>query len=52
MNVCQPRLDQSELPRPIPQNYIESDHGCRSSVYFDKVGDNVTLTYYNVTLAS
>ena len=35
---------QSELPRPIPRNSVESDHGCTSRIYFDNVGDNVTLT--------
>ena len=43
---------QSELPPPLPQNSVESDHGCTSRIYFDKVGDNVTLTLYNVTLTS
>ena len=42
--------DQSELPRPIPQNSVESAHGCTSRIYFDNVGDNVTLTLYSVTL--
>ena len=41
---------QSELPRPIPRNSVELDHGCTSSLYFDDAGDNVTLTLYNVTL--
>ena len=35
---------QSELPRPIPRNSMESDHGCTSSTYFDNAGDNVTMT--------
>ena len=43
-------LYYSELPLPIPQNSVESDHGCTSRVYFDNAGDNVTLTLYNVTL--
>ena len=43
---------QSVLPRPIPQNSMESDHGCTSSIYFDNAGDNVPLTLYNVTLTS
>ena len=43
---------QSELPRPIPQNSVESDHGCTSRIYFDKAGDNVTLTLYKVLLTS
>ena len=43
---------QSELPRPIPRNSVESDHGCTSRIYFDKAGDNVTLTLYNVTITS
>ena len=41
---------QSELPLPIPRNSMESDHGCTSRIYFDNVGDNVTLSLYNVTL--
>ena len=32
--------DQSELPRPIPWNSMESDLGCTSRIYVD----NVTLT--------
>ena len=40
----------SELPRPMPQNSVESDHGCTSRIHFDKEGDNLTLTLYNVTL--
>ena len=43
---------QSELPRPILQNSVESDHGCTSRIYFDNAGDNMTLTLYNVTLTS
>ena len=43
---------QSELPRPIPRNSVESDHGCTSSIYFDNAGDNVTLTLHNITLTS
>ena len=43
---------QSELPRPIPRNSVESDHGCTSRIYFDNGGDNATLTLYYVTLAS
>ena len=43
---------QSELPRPIPRNSVESDHGYPSRIYFDIVDDNVTLTLYNVTLTS
>ena len=39
---------QSELPRSIPWNSVESDLGCTSSNYFD----NVTLTIHNVTLTS
>ena len=34
----------SELPRPIPRNSMESDHGCTSRIFFDNAGDNVTLT--------
>ena len=45
-------VGQSELPRPIPRNSVESDHGCTSRIYFDNAGDNVTLTLYNVTLTS
>ena len=41
---------QSELPRPIPRNSEESDHGCVSRIYFENAGDNVTLTLYKVTL--
>ena len=43
---------QSELPRPIPQNSVESDHGCISRIYFDNAADNVMLTLYNMTLTS
>ena len=43
---------QSQLPRPIPRNSVESDHGCTSRIYFDNVGDKVTLTLYNLTLTS
>ena len=39
---------QSELPRPILPNSVESDHGCTSRIYFDNVGENVTLTLYNI----
>ena len=39
---------QSELPRPIPWNSVESDLGCTSRIYFD----NVALTLHNVTLTS
>ena len=46
------RIRQSELPRSIPQNSVESDHGCTSRIYFDNAGDDVTLTIYNVTLKS
>ena len=35
---------QSELPRPIPRNFVESDHGCTSRIYFNNAGDNVALT--------
>ena len=31
-------------------NFVESDHGCTSRIDFDNVGDNMTLTLYNVTL--
>ena len=43
---------QLELPRPIPQNSVESDLGCTLRIYFDNMGDNVTLTLHNVTLTS
>ena len=43
---------QSELPRPIPWNSVESDHGCTSRIYFYNTGDNVTLMLYSVTLVS
>ena len=39
--------NQSELPRPIPRNSVESDQGCTSRIYFDNAGDNMTLTSYN-----
>ena len=42
---------QSELPRPIPRNSVESD-GCTSWIYFDNAGENLTLTLYHVTLTS
>ena len=48
----QSTLSQSELPRPIPRNSVESDHGCTSGIYFDNAGDYVTLVLYNVTLTS
>ena len=40
------------MPRPIPRNSVESDHGCTSRVYFGNAGDIVMLTLYNVTLTS
>ena len=43
---------QSKLPRSIPRNSVESDHGCTSRIYLNNAGDNVTLTLYNVTLTS
>ena len=43
---------QSVVPRPIQPNSEESDHGCTSRIYFDKAGDNMTLTLYNVALTS
>ena len=46
------RIRQSELPRPIPRNSVESDYGCASRIYFDNAGDDVTPTLYNVTLTS
>ena len=27
-------INQSELPRPIPRNSVESDHECTSRIYF------------------
>ena len=33
-------------------NSVESDHGCTSRIYFNKAGDYMTLTLYNVTLTS
>ena len=36
-------LELLELPRPITQNSVESDHGCTSMIHFDNAGDNVTL---------
>ena len=43
------RVYQSELSRP---NSVESDHGCTMRIYFDNTGENVMLTWYNVTLTS
>ena len=43
---------QSELPRSIPRNSLESDHECTSSIYFDNAVDNVTLMLYDVALTS
>ena len=43
---------QSELPRPIPRNSVDSDYGCTSRIYFDNAGDNMTLASYNRTLTS
>ena len=34
------------------RNFVESDHGCTSSIFYDNAGDNVALTLYNVTLMS
>ena len=48
-SYCTP---QSELPRLIPRNYVESDHECTSMIYFEKAGDNVTLTLYYMTLTT
>ena len=50
--TCEIIAQQSELPRPIPQNSVESDHGCTEWIYFDNGGDHVTLMLYNVTLTS
>ena len=49
---CLLHSPQSELSWPIPQNSVESDHGCTSMIYFDNAGDNLSLTLYNVTLTS
>ena len=43
-------FNQSELPRPIPLNAVESDHGCPSRIYYDNAGDRVTPKFYNLTL--
>ena len=43
---------QSELPRPIPRNSVESEHRCTSWIYFDNTGDNMMLTLYIVMLTS
>ena len=43
---------QSELPRPILPNSVESDCGCTSRIFFDNAGENVTLTLYNMALRS
>ena len=40
---CNQKQYQSELPRSIPKNSVESDHGCTSRIYFDTAGDYVTL---------
>ena len=45
-NRCDLLPTQSELPRPIPWDSVESDLGCTSRIYFD----NVTLRLHNVTL--
>ena len=47
------RIDyQSEMPRSIPLNSLELDHGCTPRIYFDNAGDNLTLALYNVKLKS
>ena len=52
-SICKVHLDvQSELPRPIPRNSVESGHGCTSRFYFDIARVNMTLTLYNVTPTS
>ena len=43
---------QTALPWPIPRNSVESDHKCTSRIYFDNLGDNATLTLYNVMVTS
>ena len=42
------QYQQSELPLPIPWNFVESDLRCTSRIYFD----NMMLTLHNVTLTS
>ena len=50
--TCKPdnhsRESQSELPLPIPLNFVTSDLVCTSRVYFD----NMTLVLHNMTLTS
>ena len=36
-------MNQSELPRPIPRNSVELDHGCTSRIYFDHGADVIRL---------
>ena len=43
---------QSDLPHPILQNSVESDHGRTLRIFFDNVDDNVTLTLYIKLLTS
>ena len=40
------------MPRPIPRNSPESDHGYTSRIYFDNAGVNVAITLSYVTLMS
>ena len=41
--VVKQLMTQSELPPPILQNSVESDHGCTLRIYFDNAGDNVII---------
>ena len=43
---------QSELPRPILRNSVESDHACTSRIYLNTAVDNVTMALFNVKLMS
>ena len=45
-------LNQWELPRPIPRNSFESDHGCISRNYLNNKCDNMTMTLCSVKLTS
>ena len=44
--------DANIFNETIRPNSVESDHRCKSSIYFDNAGYYVTLTLYNVTLTS
>ena len=45
-----PMVHKSELLWPIPRNFVESDHGWTSRIYFNYADDNVTMTLYNRTM--